>query len=134
MRTSLDSSVLIQLYRKQEGWERWRDLLQVASQEGTLLICPIAFAEYAIAYPTVEAALEDIERLHIVYDPINPEAAYLAGRIFLSYRREGGPRQHLIPDFLVAAHASIQADRIATVDRGYLRAYFPQLQRLEPSP
>lgn len=134
MRTALDSSVLILLYKKQEGWEQWREALQGASQEGTLLICPIAFAEYAIAYPTVEAALEDIDRLNIVYDPINPEAAYLAGKIFLSYRREGGPRQHLIPDFLVAAHASTQSDRIATVDRGYLRTYFPQLQKLEPCP
>lgn len=134
MRTALDSSVLILLLRKQAGWERWRDLLQAASQEGTLLICPITFAEYAIAYPAVDAALEDIGRLHISYDAISPQAAHLAGRIFLSYRREGGPRQHLIPDFLIAAHAAVQADRIAAVDRGYLRAYFPKLPRLEPCP
>lgn len=132
MRTALDSSVLILLYRRQTGWEMWRELLQTASSEGTLLICPVAFAEYAIAYASVESALEDLGRLRVTYDEVSPEAAYLAGQIFLSYRREGGPRDHLLPDFLVAAHASVQADRLAATDRGYLRRYFPELKLLEP--
>jgi len=132
MRTAIDSSVLITLYRKQAGWEMWRDLLHEASSEGTLLVCPVAFAEYAVAYATAEAAMGDIHRLHISHDAINPEAAHLAGKIFLAYRREGGPRQQFIPDFLVAAHAFVQADRIATIDRDYLRTYFPKLPRLKP--
>jgi len=132
MRTAIDSSVLILLYRKQGGWEAWRERLQSAVCEGELVISPIAFAEYSIAYPSVDSALKDLDRLHINYDPIIPAAAYLAGQIFLRYRREGGPRLHLIPDFLIAAHASIQADRIAAVDRGYLRTYFPDLVLLEP--
>ena len=130
MRTALDSSVLILLYRKQAGWEVWRERLQRAASEGELLISSVAFAEYSIAYPTMESAHADLERLHIFYEPIKPAAAYLAGQIFLRYRREGGPRQHLIPDFLIAAHASVQAQRLAAIDRGYLRSYFPDLALL----
>lgn len=127
MRTALDSSVLIQLYRKQAGWEAWRDRLVAASSEGQLIISCVAFAEFSIAYPSLESALADLERLNIVYEPINPASACLAGQVFLKYRRTGGPRQHLIPDFLIAAHASIQADRLAALDRGYFRVYFPRL-------
>lgn len=133
MRTALDSSVLILLYRKQAGWEAWRDRLQDASGDGELIISPVAFAEYSIAYPSLELACADLERLHVHYEPIDPAAAYLAGQIFLRYRREGGPRQHLIPDFLIAAHARVQADRLAAIDRGYLRTYFPSLPLLTPS-
>lgn len=133
MRTALDSSVLILLFRKQPGWETWRDCLSAAANEGELVISPIAFSEYSIAYPSMESARHDLERLHIRYDRIDPAAAYLAGQIFLTYRREGGPRPHLIPDFLIAAHASKQADRLATMDRGYLRAYFPNLPLLAPA-
>lgn len=132
MRTALDSSVLLLLSRKQIGWEAWRDSLQTAASEGELLISPIAFAEFSIAYPDVEAAQADLDLLHIIYDPITPAAAYLAGQIFLRYRRNGGPRLNLIPDFLIAAHASIQADRLAALDRGYLRSYFPSLIVLAP--
>jgi len=133
MRTALDSSVLILLYRKQAGWEAWRDSLQHAASEGELIISPVAFAEYSIAYPTLESARADLERLHIFYEPIKAESAYLAGKIFFRYRREGGPRQHLIPDFLIAAHASVQAHRLAAIDRGYLRTFFPALNLLTPA-
>ena len=132
MRTALDSSVLIQLYRKQPGWEVWRELLAKAATEGELIISPVAFAEYSTAYPTVASVQADLARIQVIYEPIKPEAAYLAGQVFLRYRREGGPRQHLIPDFLIAAHASTQADRLAAIDRGYLRAYFPALPLLQP--
>ena len=133
MRTALDSSVLIQLYRKQPGWEVWRELLAKAATEGELIISPVAFAEYSTAYPTVASVQADLARIQVIYEPIKPEAAYLAGQVFLRYRREGGPRQHLIADFLIAAHASTQADRLAAIDRGYLRAYFPDLPLLQPS-
>ena len=90
MRTALDSSVLILLYRKQPGWEAWRNSLQLAALQGELIISPIAFSEFSIAYPSVESALADLDRLHIFYDPITPSAAYRAGQIFLRYRREVG--------------------------------------------
>lgn len=38
----------------------------------------------------------------------------------------------ILPDFLVAAHASVQADALATEDRGYLRTYFPGVRILSP--
>ncbi len=65
-------------------------------------------------------------------NPSHPPA-HLAGQIFLRYRRSGGPRLNLIPDLLIAAHASVQVDRLAALDRGYLRTYFPSLAILSPS-
>ena len=38
-----------------------------------------------------------------------------------------------MPDFLIGAHAAKQADRIAVIDRGYLRRYFPRLRVLRPA-
>lgn len=130
MRTALDSSVVILLQRRQAGWEAWREALTQAATEGPLLINPIVFAECSAGFASAEIALREFSGIQIYYDPIAPEAAYLAGRIFLRYRREGGPRQHLIPDFLIAAHATVQAERLAAIDRGYLRRYFPHLPLL----
>lgn len=98
-----------------------------------MLICSVAFAECSMGFPSAEVALAQFESIQVRYDALEPNAAYLAGQTFLRYRRDGGPRQHLIPDFLIAAHASAQADRLAAIDRGYLRAYFPGLKLLTPA-
>lgn len=133
MRTAVDSSVLLCILRQQPGWEHWRATLTRATEDGCLLLCPVAFAECSVGFPNTEEALAKFDSLCLIYDGFSPECAYLAGQIFLRYRREGGPRQHLIPDFLVAAHACTQADRLAAIDRGYLHAYFPELPLLQPS-
>jgi predicted nucleic acid-binding protein len=130
MRTAVDSSVLLCILRRQPGWQHWRASLSRATEEGVLLVCPVVFAECSIGFTTAEQARSKFDSLGVVYDAISPESAYLAGQIFLRYRHEGGPRQYLIPDFLVAAHASLQADRLAALDRGYLRTYFPTLPLL----
>ena len=38
----------------------------------------------------------------------------------------------MIPDFLIGGHALRQSNRLAAVDRGYLRRYFPKLKILTP--
>ena len=133
MRTAVDSSVLLCILRRQPGWEQWRGTLNRAAGEGVLLLCPVVFAECSVGFANAGEARAQFDSLCIVYDSLTPECAYLAGQMFLRYRREGGPRRQLISDFLIAAHASTQADRIAAIDRGYLRAYFPALPLLQPS-
>ncbi len=130
MITALDSSVLWAIIKKESGYEGWVQALIRAATEGPLVISPVAFAELAPSTPSADSLMEFLGQLAIFYDPISAGAAYLAGQTFKEYRQAGGPRQHLVPDFLIAAHARIQANRLAAIDRGYLRKWFPDLQLL----
>lgn len=96
-------------------------------------MCPVTFAECSVGYGSWNHALEKFQDLQIRYDPIGPDTAFLAGQIFQQYRKNKGPREHLLPDFLIGAHALCQADRLAALDRGYLRTYFPDLPLLRPA-
>lgn len=132
MRTALDSSVLLALFKKETGWEKWNDLIRESLSLGPLLVCPVVFAEVSMGFPSDKVCLTALQSLGIEYSRFTPRSAWIAGQVFLRYRREGGPRDHLIPDFMIAAHAETQAHRLAAIDRGYLRRYFGDLELITP--
>ena len=130
MITAVDSSVLIAIIAGEDTATGWVGALAKARSEGSLVCNEIVYAEVGSGLPTQAEFDRILTALGIEFDPIQTKAAWKAGEIFKSYRQNGGPRTHLIPDFLVAAHAQVQADRLAASDRGYLRRYFPDLPLL----
>jgi predicted nucleic acid-binding protein len=60
------------------------------------------------------------------------EAAFLAGKCFLKYRRAGGARRTPFPDFYIGAHAAVRGIGLLTRDAARYRSYFPRLALLVP--
>lgn len=131
MITAVDTSSLIAIAKGEADAHSWADRLAQVRSRGDLVVCDVVAAEFFALLLNESKFRRSMDALGIAYSPISLEAARLAGRIFRAYRREGGPREHLVPDFLIGAHAAIQADSIAAMDRGYLRRYFPRLKVLE---
>jgi predicted nucleic acid-binding protein len=130
MITGIDSSVLWTVFNDEPDAQAWGRKLVEASREGELVLCDVVLAEIAPVFDSAEHALDTLEKLGIRFDPLHPDTAFEAGQLFKRYRQEGGPRRHLIPDFLIGAHALHQCNRLAAIDRGYLRRYFPRLNLL----
>jgi predicted nucleic acid-binding protein len=129
---AVDTSVLLAIFKGEPRGEHWLECLELAAETNIMLVSSIAFAECRSFFPTDTACRKALSNLELRYSSLTEEASMLAGKIFRDYRKEGGPRTTILPDFLVAAHAAIQADSLATEDRGYLRAYFPAIQLLSP--
>ncbi|HNQ89627.1 MAG TPA: type II toxin-antitoxin system VapC family toxin [Verrucomicrobiota bacterium] len=132
MKTAVDSSVLLAVFNGEPSAASWVDLLIAARREGQLVVCDVVYAELSLAFATEAALQEALRKLGVSFESISPAAAWHAGASFRAYRDAGGPRNHLIPDFLIAAHAQIQANRLAASDRGYLRSRFPGLNVIHP--
>jgi len=132
MKLALDASALLTIFNQEPGAEDWMEALIQARRQGPLVLCEIVYAEMTPAFESRTELDKVLADLGADLDPIGADAAWLAGQTFKRYRAEGGPREHLIPDFLIAAHAKVQAGRLAAKDRGYLRRYFPDLAVLMP--
>lgn len=130
MITAVDSSVLLAIFNGEQGGDKWMEALIRARGEGRLIICEIVYAEISPGFVDFVSLDQQLELMGINTLPIGKETAWTAGHIFHQYRQCGGPREHLIPDFLIASHALVQADRLAAIDRGYLRRWFTDLELL----
>jgi len=64
--------------------------------------------------------------------PLPWEAAFLAGKCFLRYRKQGGTRRSPLPDFFIGAHAAVEGLTLLTRDATRYRTYFPTLSLIAP--
>ena len=130
---AVDTSVLLAIFKDEPKGKLWLNCLLSAAETATLVASSVVLAEIRSFFPTDDACNKAIHQLELRHSSLTEEASLLAGKIFRSYRNEGGPRKSILPDFLIAAHAATQAESLATEDRGFLRRYFPAIRLLAPS-
>ncbi len=134
MITAVDSNVLLDVFTGDPTLgPRSRAAIQRASGEGSLIVCEVVWAEVTASFGNATPAREAMERIGVRFSPMGERAASLAGQAWRTYRKQGGTRARLIPDFLIGAHAMAAADRLLTRDRGFYRIYFKELGILDPT-
>jgi predicted nucleic acid-binding protein len=129
----VDSNVILDVAQGDPRWSAWatgaiKRLLDVT----VLVINPIVYAEVSIGYRTIEdvevAMPADLYRR----EPLPYDAAFLAGKCFVAYRRRGGVRRSPLPDFYIGAHAAVRGYRLLTRDAARYRTYFPTVELIAP--
>jgi predicted nucleic acid-binding protein len=128
----VDSNVLLDILIPDPEWAAWSsDALAHAAEDAHLAINPVIYAEVSVGFREVEA-LEDALPSEILRESLPWDAAFLAGKAFVRYRRTGGARSSPLPDFFIGAHAAVRGYTVLTRDPRRYRQYFPTLRVVGP--
>jgi predicted nucleic acid-binding protein len=131
--TLVDSNVILDLFTEDAEWFDWSAaMLSRAAESGRVVVNPLVYAEVSVQFERIEE-LDDALPLHYFAREALPfDAAFLASRAFLTYRRSGGIRTSPMPDFYIGAHAAIAGYTLLTRDPARYRTYFPRLRIVAP--
>jgi predicted nucleic acid-binding protein len=129
----VDTNVLLDVLEDDPEWADWSQAnLDAATATDTLAINPIIYSELSIAFARIEELEAVIAEASLNMESIPREALFLAGKVFLSYRRARGIRRSVLPDFFVGAHAAVAHCPILTRDVARYRTYFPTVRLITP--
>lgn len=129
----VDTNVLLDVLEDDPAWADWSvRQLRDQAQVHELVINPVIYAELSLAFDSVEALDQAVERMEIAVRELPRPALFLAGRAFVKYRKAGGTKANVLADFFVGAHAAVLGCGILTRDARRYRSYFPTVTLLAP--
>lgn len=131
----VDTNVLVDVLQNDPQWADW-SIAQMRAQAKlhALAINPVIYAEMSLSFSTLEALDGVVLTMALELREIPRPALFLAAKAFVQYRRRGGGKAQVLPDFFIGAHAVVEGWPLLTRDASRFRTYFPTLQVLAPWP
>ena len=129
----VDTNVLVDVLQNDPQWADWSIAqLRAQAQLNALAINPVIYAELSLSFSTFEALDRVVATMELALHEVPRPALFLAGKAYLQYRRRGGAKAQVLPDFFIGAHAAVEGWPLLTRDASRFRTYFPRLEVIAP--
>ncbi|RPI57381.1 MAG: PIN domain-containing protein [Lysobacterales bacterium] len=129
----VDTNVVVDVWQDHAEWYGWSAAqLRAQSQVHELAINPIIYAELSLSYESIETLDARVADLKLALLELPRAALFLAGQALRKYRRAGGSKSGVLPDFFIGAHAAVLGCAILTRNAGRYRSYFPTVELVAP--
>ena len=129
----VDTNVLVDVLQDDPQWAEWSiGQLRAQAKIHELVINPVVYAELSLSFSTFESLDRVVATMQLALREIPRAALFLAGKACLQYRRRGGSKGQVLPDFFIGAHAAVEGWPLLTRDASRFRTYFPSLEVVAP--
>ena len=130
----VDTNVLLDIATNDPVWANWSiENLDAAASLGPVVVNAVIYSEFSVGYVRIEEVERLLTEVDIGWSDIPREALFLAGKAFQTYRRHGGVRTGVLPDFFIGALAAVSGMTLLTRDAARYRTYFPTVQLISPT-
>lgn len=130
----VDTNILVDVLQNDPQWVDW-SIAQLRAQAKlhALAINPVIYAEMSLSFSTLEALDEVVKTMELELREIPRPALFLAAKAYALYRRRGGNKGQVLPDFFIGAHAAVEGWPLLTRDASRFKTYFPTLEVIAPA-
>ena len=129
----MDTNILVDVLQDDPQWADWSiGQLRAQASVHQVVINPVIYAEMSLSFSTLEALERLVKTLLLELREIPQPALFLAAKAYAQYRKRGGRRLSVLPDFFIGAHAAVEGWPLLTRDARRFRTYFPGLEVLAP--
>lgn len=129
----VDSNVILDLFLNDPKWADWSETtLEEYACRTTLFINSIVYSEISIGFERIEDLESAVSKAGFQILEIPKEALFLAGKVFLKYKRRKGIKRAPLPDFYIGAQAAVLHLALITRDVSRYRSYFPTVELITP--
>ena len=104
----VDTNVLVDVLQDDPDWVDWSIAqLRAHASIHQLVINPVIYAEVSLCFSTIEGLDRALSRLTLQLQEIPRPALFLAAKAYGIYRKRGGNKLQVLPDFFIGAHAAV---------------------------
>ena len=129
----VDTNVLLDVVTRDPVWLEWsKPQLDAAALRDRVAINPVVYAELSAGFAVIEQVEAVLATAGIAVVQMTRPELFMAGRVFQQYRRRGGSRTGVLPDFFIGAQAAVLGAPLITRDAARYRSYFPTIELIAP--
>jgi len=129
----VDSNVILDVFLNDPGWADWSEsILEEYASRAVLCINPIIYTEISIGFERIEDLERALAQGGFRMLDIPREALFLAGKVFLGYKKRKGAAKIPLPDFYIGAQAAVSGFDLITRDKSRYQACFPTVHLITP--
>lgn len=126
-----DSNIVLHLLDEAPGTPLYQAI--EAARAGEVCVNEIVFAEVSTRFRSVELLERTLDAFDLPIRRLTLSECHRAGIAYADYRRRGGEKRTILPDFLIGAQAELRGWPLVTRDRKGFASYFPELTIIDPT-